>query len=142
MELKACDKNDIPLLVEMNLELHQDEKHDYIPPVQELERRLREAMDQGVKIYFFIYNGEIVGYTAVKVLVYEHYPPYIWHFFIKREHRRKGLGTLAIELLLKELKTDSLDLDVFVWNERGRSFWKSLGFRERAVLMRKDPSFN
>ncbi len=137
MNLRACDKTDISLLVEMNLELHQDERHDYIPPVKELERRLNEALDQGVKIYFFMENGEIIGYSAVKVLVYENYPPYIWHFFIKREHRRKGLGTLAIEQLMKELNTDSLDLDVFVWNERGRSFWKSLGFKERAIVMRK-----
>jgi RimJ/RimL family protein N-acetyltransferase len=139
MELRPCEIGDIPTLMEMNLDLHKEEKHDYIPPPGEIERRLREALDNGVKIFFFIKDGEIVGYSAVKVLVYQHYPPYIWHFFIKKEHRRKGFGTLAIELLMKRLKTDSLDLDVFIWNEMGRSFWKSLGFRERAIIMRKGP---
>jgi ribosomal protein S18 acetylase RimI-like enzyme len=51
--------------------------------------------------------------------------------------RRKGLGTAAFNLLMSELNTNSIDLDVFCWNERGQAFWRSLGFKERCIIMRK-----
>ncbi len=36
------------------------------------------------------------------------------------------------------LDTVELDLDVLCWNETGKSFWKSLGFKERSLSMRLD----
>jgi ribosomal protein S18 acetylase RimI-like enzyme len=46
-------------------------------------------------------------------------------------------GTTAFYKLLAELKTETIDLDVFVWNHRGQEFWKSLGFKERCFIMRR-----
>ena len=68
-------------------------------------------------------------------------PYYLRHFYISRTRRRKGFGSAAFYLLLETLGTQTMDLDVFVWNESGIGFWQSLGFESRAHLMRlKGPS--
>jgi GNAT superfamily N-acetyltransferase len=63
-------------------------------------------------------------------------PLYLRQFFIRREKRRQGLGRQAFHVLLNHLNIETIDIDVYVWNEAGRAFWKSLGFFERAVSMR------
>lgn len=64
-------------------------------------------------------------------------PLYLRHFFICRDSRRQGLGTAAFHLLLQELKTESIDVEVMWWNERGHKFWQSLGFKERSIYLRR-----
>ena len=43
-------------------------------------------------------------------------------------------------MLLETLGTQTVDLDVFVWNESAIGFWQSLGFEQRAHLMRLNGS--
>ncbi len=64
-------------------------------------------------------------------------PLYLRHFYICRDQRRKGYGTAAFHALLRTLGTNTVDLDVYVWNERGKAFWTSLGFAPRALMMRR-----
>jgi ribosomal protein S18 acetylase RimI-like enzyme len=59
---------------------------------------------------------------------------------VVNDFRRGGKGTVAFNALIKELQTECIDLDVFCWNDRGRKFWESLGFKERAIIMRKQRS--
>ncbi|MGQ9779190.1 MAG: GNAT family N-acetyltransferase [Bacillota bacterium] len=63
-------------------------------------------------------------------------PLYLRQFFIDRGCRRKGFGTTTFHLLLKELETDTIDIELLSWNEAGLGFWKSLGFKERSIYMR------
>lgn len=63
---------------------------------------------------------------------------YLRHFFICRHCRREGWGRTAFHLLLRQLQTERIDIDVLVWNTRGRRFWESLGFGERFIRMRYD----
>lgn len=134
MELRKCTFDEIPLLARLNIELYEDEKNDNIPGLELLEERLRAAMKEGSMAYFFLYEGEISGYALVKT---QTTPYYLSHFFICKHMRRKHLGTIAFEELMNELNTQSIDLDVFSWNQRGQEFWKSLGFEERCIIMRK-----
>lgn len=124
---------DIPLLSVMFLELAEDEKSD----IQRTEKIAREEMaaflEHGEKAYAFSVSGDIVGYALVNVL---RKPPYLHHFYICRKDRRKGYGTVAFNALLDVLGAWEMDLDVYDWNERGKAFWKSLGFKPRAVIMR------
>jgi ribosomal protein S18 acetylase RimI-like enzyme len=134
MKLVKCTSDNLPLLAQLNKQLYEDEKNDNIPEIDVLEERLKCSIEQGSKAYLFIENGEIAGYALVRTQLS---PYYLSHFFICNNMRRKGLGTAAFNLLMNELNTNSIDLDVFCWNERGQAFWKSLGFKERCIIMRK-----
>ena len=134
MELTACTFDDIPVLAKLNKELYEDENNDNIPAMEILEERLRLSMEQGSKAFFFMMDGEVSGYALVKT---QTTPYYLSHFFICKDMRRKPLGTTAFQQLLEELNTETMDLDVFCWNQRGQGFWKSLGFEERCIIMRK-----
>ncbi len=134
MELAKCTFDNLSLLAQLNKQLYEDEKNDNIPTIDVFEERLKCSMEQGSKAYLFIEDGEIAGYALVRTQLS---PYYLSHFFICKNMRRKGLGTIAFNLLMNELNTNSIDLDVFCWNERGQEFWKSLGFKERYIIMRK-----
>ena len=134
MELIECTLDDIQVLAKLNKELYEDENNDYIPSNDVLEERLKTAMEQSSKAFLFKYEGETAGYALVKTITN---PYYLSHFFICNHMRRKHLGTKAFHQLLQELNTETIDLDVFSWNHRGQEFWKSLGFEERCIIMRK-----
>lgn len=36
------------------------------------------------------------------------------------------------------VETETVDIEVMAWNERGIGFWRSLGFKDRSVYMRFD----
>jgi predicted acetyltransferase len=135
MELIKCTVDNLPLLAELNKQLYEDEKNDNIPKINILEERLKYAMEQGSKAYLFIDSDKVIGYALVRTQVS---PYYLSHFFICRNMRKKHFGTIAFNQLMNELNIDSIDLDVFCWNQRGQEFWKSLGFKERCIIMRKD----
>lgn len=134
MELVKCGEEDLALLALLNKELFEDESNDNIPSIEVLKGRMKDALDRDSEAYFFVEQGEVVGYALVKTQVS---PYYLSHFYICRDYRKKHLGTTAFSMLINELKTDAIDLDVFCWNRRGREFWKSLGFTERAIMMRR-----
>lgn len=134
MELIKCTMDNLSVLAKLNRELYEDEKNDNIPEVEILQERLKCAIEQGSVAFLFLEHKEVAGYALVRT---QTSPYYLSHFFICKNVRRKHLGTIALNQLMKELKTDSIDLDVFCWNQRGQAFWKSLGFKERCIIMRK-----
>ena len=134
MELVKCEEGNLPLLAQLNKQLYEDEENDYIPTIDVFEERLKCSMEQGSKAYLFVEDGIIAGYALVRTQLS---PFYLSHFFICKNMRRKHLGTIAFNQLMTELDTESIDLDVFCWNQRGQEFWKSLGFKERSIIMRK-----
>lgn len=125
--------NDINLLSEMYIELSEDERAD----IQRTNKQYKDVMEWYLKngdlAFKFEADGKTVGYALV---ISDEKPLYLRHFYICRSARRKGCGTLAFNLLLSQLKTSEIDLDVFVWNERGKAFWESLGFEHSAIIMR------
>ena len=85
------------------------------------------------KAFFFETEGKRIGYALVNTAKS---PFYLRQFFICREVRRMGYGKKAFYALLSRLQVHEIDLDVYAWNERGISFWKSLGFYERTYNLR------
>ncbi len=133
MDIRKVDMNEIGLLAEMTRQLFEDEPSDMKLSIEQFESRLRKYMESGCSGFLFM-EEEVIGYALVHM---ERNPYYLVDFFICRPFRREGKGTDAFHLLLKELNTESIDLDVFFWNERGRKFWEGLGFKERAIIMRR-----
>ena len=124
---------DAALLTAMFLELMADEHTDTPATEAQAKRRMEEYLSRGDRTYTFVVEGATVGYALV---ITDREPLYLRHFYICRDARRHGYGTAAFHALLKTLGTDTIDLDVFVWNERGKAFWTSLGFAPRALMMR------
>jgi predicted acetyltransferase len=133
MDIKKFEKDDIKLIAEMTKELFEDEPSDTILSIEQYVNRLQNYIKAGSQVFLFI-EDKIIGYALVNLV---RTPYYLIDFFICRNHRRCGKGTLAFNKLMDELDTKNIDLDVFCWNDRGRSFWESLGFKERAIIMRK-----
>lgn len=131
VDVKPCAE--ITLLARLYLELAEDEASDTRRTEAEAVQSMAEALRLGDAAYTFVAENRVVGYALVSSA---RKPPYLRHFYICRDARRHGYGTEAFHALLKTLGADTIDLDVFVWNERGNAFWKSLGFTPRATIMR------
>lgn len=127
------ESKDIDLLAQLYSELMEDEQADYSLTKAQSKERIAKAFNRGQISYVFCENEVTVGYALV---IPNRKPVYLHHFYICRDHRRKGFGKRAFNMLMQTLGTDTIDLDVFVWNERGRAFWNSLGFTPRATIMR------
>ena len=131
--LRQATTHDLDLLVTMNQQLMSDEQYDRPLELSGLKERMgRFISEKKFGTFLFMLKEEITGYAVVE---FDKTPIYLRHFFIKSENRGKHLGTACFKLLLKHLKTDTIDLDVMVWNTRGYGFWRSLGFRERCISM-------
>lgn len=131
--IRKVHHNELGLVAEMTSQLFEDEPSDKVLSIEQFEDRLSKYIDSGCHAFLFV-EESVIGYALVNK---EKNPYYLIDFFICRSYRRVGNGTVAFNLLLKELNTECIDLDVFCWNDRGRKFWGSLGFKERAIIMRK-----
>jgi GNAT superfamily N-acetyltransferase len=129
----ACDQDHAPELARMNRMLIEDERAENDMTIPQLEARMRGFLAGDYRAFFFESGGERVGYALVNPSAS---PVYLRQFFICRERRRGGLGRGAFHALLAHLDVETIDIDVYVWNEAGRAFWQSLGFQARAISMR------
>lgn len=133
MNLKKCSAEDAEKLAELNKQLIEDEKSDNKMSLCELQDRMKSFLETDYSAYFFMEDNSIIGYALVNTRAE---PLYLRQFFIARNFRRNHKGRRAFELLLDELKTDKIDLEVLSWNEAGLKFWQSCGFAERSRYMR------
>lgn len=133
MNLKKCSAENAEKLAELNKQLIEDEKSDNKMSHGELQDRMKSFLETDYTAYFFMEDNSIIGYALVNTRAE---PLYLRQFFIARNFRRNHKGRRAFELLLDELKTDKIDLEVLSWNEAGLKFWQSCGFAERSRYMR------
>lgn len=131
--VRKCDDSDLTLLSELNKQLIEDEKFDTILETPLLKERMRGFIHSDYSAFMFYSANRLIGYALVNI---KQKPYYIRHFFICRDLRRHGFGRKAFFRLLAVLNTDTVDLEVLSWNERGIRFWNSLGFMERSKYMR------
>lgn len=138
LRIEVCSEEHLDILAAYNKQLIEDERHDNTMNMEQLKDRMRFFFTTGYKAYLFREGQAVLGYALVN-----HFksPLYLRHFFIGREHRRQGHGRKAFGCLLRHLGTDTLDVEVMVWNRDGQAFWQSVGFKERSVYMRleQDP---
>ncbi|REJ11946.1 MAG: GNAT family N-acetyltransferase [Paenibacillaceae bacterium] len=120
----------------MNKQLIEDEQHDNPMNVAQLAERMRGFLSGTYSAWLFVAGDDVKGYALVD---HGRHPLYLRQFFICRHCRRQGWGRKGFHLLLQELGTDMIDIDVLVWNMRGRRFWESLGFAGRSIRMRYEP---
>ena len=143
MEVKKCDLKDLDQLalwtMQANVDMRQGSWWGDVKESPELlaeERKTVEWYLTGGKhdVYKFLVDGVMVGHVAV---ARERQFPgvMIENFSIRREYRRQGYGAQALRALLEYLGETALGLDVFCWNHRAISFYKSFGFKEISLHM-------
>lgn len=133
MEIKKCTVDNVEQLALLNKQLIEDEKSDNTMSIDELEKRMKEFLLTEYNAYFFYFEDLVIGYALVN---HTTSPYYLRQFLIDRKYRKQHFGLQAFELLMEELKTDSIDLEVLTWNEVGNRFWEKCGFVERSRYMR------
>ncbi len=113
--------DDCPALALMNRQLIDEGQQTNTMTVSELESRLRDWFQNGTYTgYSFKLNDEIIGYALVDLS-----EMWVRHFFISREHRRKGYGKEAVGLLFEQLGVDKIGLSCMTDNVPGQAFWRS-----------------
>lgn len=85
-----------------------------------------------MRLIFYI-EEKVIGYALIKNTCK---PLYLRQFLIDRDYRKQYYGTKAFHALMEYLCTDSIDIEVLPWNERGIRFWQSCGFHEISRYMR------
>lgn len=134
MDIRKLQEEELKMAADMTRQLFEDEASNKKLSAEAFEERLHNYLQTGCEAFLFCEDDRVVGYALVNLA---RTPYYLIDFFIARDARRGGKGTSAFNALLHKLETETMDLDVFCWNDRGRAFWKSLGFEEMAVIMRK-----
>jgi ribosomal protein S18 acetylase RimI-like enzyme len=134
MELQKAVIENCDELVEMNNQLVIDEQFDVILPQDKMIERMQDFIQGSVyDCYLMVHDNVVCGYCLVDTTKT---PLYLRHLFVKKEHRRKGLGKKTIQMLLQMYKTDSLDIEVMAWNANALKFYESIGFKPRFIGMR------
>ena len=134
MQIIQAGLQDAARLALLNKRLIEDERSDNPMCVAELESRMLDFLRGEYHAYLFSEGGETVGYALVR---HTSTPLYLRQFYIDRDFRRRHYGQTAFRLLMERLQADVIDIDVLPWNEAGRLFWKSCGFQETCVSMRR-----
>lgn len=140
MEYRYAVQDDAPLLADINRQLIQDEWDGGGMSLERLEARMRRWLaDDEYRAVLFLEDGATVAYSLVSV---DEDSAYIRHFFVLHEHRGKGVGRRAIEILLRDVIPPAVrvTLDVLASNRTGQAFWRSVGFHDYAVRMERLPA--
>lgn len=133
MEIHLAQNEDVQLLAEMNYQLIKDEGHSNPMGVTELRERMSTWLEGIYSAALIKEHSQVVGYALWRN---EKKYLYIRQFFVLPEHRGKGIGKNAIQLLKKQnWKNMALRLDVLVGNKRGLSFWRAVGFNEYCITL-------
>lgn len=140
VEYRYAVQDDAPFLAEINRQLIQDEWDGGGMSLERLEARMRRWLaDDEYRAVLYLEDGATVAYSLVSV---DEDSAYIRHFFVLHEHRGKGVGRRAIEILLRDIVPPAVrvTLDVLASNRAGQAFWRSVGFHDYAVRMERLPS--
>lgn len=142
---RQASTNDVALLASMNQHLIADEASRNPMSLAELDSRMKNWLDGDWQAIVVELDEEPVGYMLFEFRNDEYRPSdktvYVRQFFIAREHRCRGIGRRAFDLVTRMCFPDaaSINLDVLATNPRARHFWASLGFRPYCATLRLSP---
>lgn len=147
---KFSDFNDVNnLMLELH-NLHVKNRNDVFkatdsPMKEEYFKDLLNNKDVKLFVIENLENSEIVGYSNLKLMntpnidiVVKSKYIYIDDFCIKQAYKRKGIGKKLFNFILeyaKEQCVDSVQLNVWSFNEDAIEFYKFMGMKERNVRM-------
>ncbi len=109
--------------------------HNTVDPIYQLDimdpREIQFAENE--KYFQIIHRNTIVGFVGIKT--YEHVL-YVYRFYIEEEYRNNGIGTLALEQIIKMAAKEDKDLSLDVFGENiAKKLYERLGFKKRFTNM-------
>ncbi len=136
MQFRFASTSDLPTLAQMNEQLIRDEGHRNRMTVAELETRMGEFLQSGYSAVLFESAGITIGYA---LFMPDREWIYLRQFFVRPEHRRKGLGREAIDWLrISAWKGQRVRVEVLVGNATGIAFWRAVGFADYCLTLESD----
>lgn len=77
--------------------------------------------------YKIMYNNEMVGFIGIKKFDKE---IYLYRFFIEEKYRNQGIGTVALNKIIKLAKEQNKDMSLEVIGDNiARDLYERLGFK-------------
>jgi len=134
---RVASADDLDLLALMNAELLEYELGSS-PPVERLRAQLESFFAQGAKATILTICGMPVGYA-----VHTEGPEllFLQHFLIRSRWRGMGLGTTFLNYLEAGVsKPKAIQVEALLSNGKGLAFWRSRGFGDFYMGLRKNPS--
>ncbi|MWC28609.1 GNAT family N-acetyltransferase [Paenibacillus sp. MMS18-CY102] len=132
--VRKANNTDLPLLAHMNKELIEDEGSRNPMTVAQLEGRMSGWLHSNWKIEIIQQDETIIGYAIYQLRTDELSPDesyvYLRQFYLLREYRGHGHGTLALNQLIHSSFPPGakIAIDVLATNPRGHNFWRKFGF--------------
>lgn len=136
LRIRQAGVDDVQLLAAFNERLIEDEGHENPLRGEQLVRRMRDWLTGKYQAALGFVDDTPALYALWRPEEYD--GVYLRHFFVARDFRRRGLGRAAMEILHAQYwYGQRLSLDALVRNQRGVAFWRSLGFQDYALALRK-----
>ena len=121
---------------------------EQILPLERGVKRLRESYLRRLPVIFIGRIQNILDRVAEKIekrrsalrIVLPMRRGYIADIYVQPDQRRKKIGQLLMDEAMrwfKQMGIGFVDLYVLGANEVGRAFWRSLGFQDQRISMRK-----
>ena len=135
--VRIATRDDLELLGALNEQLIVDEGASTPERGAALVARMGRFLAEGYVAALVESGGEVVAYALWRP---DGGAVHVRQFFVAREHRRAGVGRRAFALLTERCWAGRpLTLDVLATNPRGIAFWRSIGFVDHMVAMRRPP---
>lgn len=132
---RLASKADIPLLVELNQHLVEDEEYPRRFTVEERTGFWQRWLSSDYQAVLFEHEGRVAAYALYRPD--EEGIIYLRHFLVCRHCRRQGVGREAMRLLREEVwpAGKRVTLEVLLQNDRGLRFWRAVGFLDHALVL-------
>lgn len=140
MQFRPASPEDLAAIAAMNLELIRDEGHRNRMSLGDLGDRLARWLEEGHEAVLFEAAESPAGYA-----LYRRDPEWIYlrQFFVKADHRRRGVGREALAwLFANPWAGRRVRLDVLVGNRAGIAFWRAADFADYCITMEREPAGN
>jgi GNAT superfamily N-acetyltransferase len=137
MEYRIATPADAAVLAEMNGQLIRDEGHRNPMTAAELGARMARWLAAAYEAVLFEEAGRAVGYA-----LYRRDPEFVYlrQFFVRAEHRRRGIGRAALEWLRENCwgPGTRVRVEVLIGNAAGVAFWRATGFLDYALTLERE----
>lgn len=129
---------DVPLLVQMNRQLVEDEGHrNRLQSDSWLEKRMRSFLTGEYRAVLFELDSRIVAYVLYTDRTEFADTIYLRQIFVDRSCRRKGVGREIMRILREEIwpHDKRITVGVLQSNREAIAFYKAIGFQPYAMEM-------
>lgn len=145
IQFRRATVADVATLAEMNKQLIIDEGSRNPMEIDALAGRMEQWLKEGRTAVLLLRDDDIIGYLLYWTNREEYYPysetVHIRQFFIKRNFRRRGIGQIAFETIVREYFPPdvTITLDVLESNPEAKAFWLKQGFNIYHTTLRREP---